>query len=148
MNEPVFTSQHVVLLSWAVNGMPSCHMRSGLLSLIYRQGEISCQVFPSQLSVDGFINHAWLHTGEQLTFSWGLRHLWQRASSLLWDPSESALCQKHNWQEHIAEDWCPLSLKFEGTETLAGRMESLLGVGSKVHLREWQQQQGMLNEDV
>lgn len=83
MNEPVFPSQRVALLSWAVNAVPSCHVFSCLWSLMPRRGEISCQLLPSQLSANGFINHAPLCTGEQLPFSRGLRHLWQRASSLL-----------------------------------------------------------------
>lgn len=148
INEPVFPSHRVALLSWAVDAMPSCHVCSCLWSLMPRLGEISCRVFPSQLSASGFINHAWLNTGERLPFSWGLRHLWQRPSSLLWDRIRKRFMSEARLTGAHCGRLMSLSLKFDGNETLTEEMGSLLRVGSKVHLLGWQQQGRMLREDV
>lgn len=91
-NGPAFPSRRVTLLSWAVNTAPSCPLCSCLWSLMHHRGELSCQVVPSQLSANGFINHAWLHIGEQPPFGRGLRHLWQRVISPLWGQDRSGKC--------------------------------------------------------
>lgn len=121
-----------------------CAVAYGVWCLVWEKSA----VFPSQLSANGFINHAWLNTGQQLPFSWGLRHLWQRASSLLWDRIRKCFMSETRLTGAHCGRLMSLSLKFDGNETLTEGMESLLRVGSKVHLLGWQQQGRMLREDV
>lgn len=130
-----FTSQHITVLSWVVNASCPCHVCRCLPRLMYLRGEISCQAVSSQLSGNGFINHAWLHMGEQPPFGWGLKHLWQRASSLLWAgiTSENALCQKHIWWKRITEDWCLPSLKFDAMKLRQERWKGFYLFGAKLY---------------
>ena len=96
--------------------------------LMYRKGDISCQPGLSHLSESGFINHVWLHMGEQPPFGWGLKHLWHRAKlsavswNHIWKCYMSRTCFKG---EHIREDWCPSSFfKVWWDETFTGAVHA------------------------